>query len=377
MIVSGIMDRQDWDARAGRSFYSSAAWLDFCRADYGVDVEAVLATAVGGGKEDPKIGVPIVHDMDPRGTAYDWNEALAARALPALPDRGILVGPREGYQTHLLHDPGPPDPAAVAGLRQDLLKRAGPGRACVAMFLDSAGVRLMQAAGVRTPPVLLEADAWLEVPEDGFDAWLAARTSNRRTAIRRECRLFAEADLTVEHTTLAACVEQVAPLAAETVSKYGHEAVVEEELAALRNHVTYLGDAARVALCRRGDAILGFCLYYRWSDTVFLRWTGFAYDQLPGAAEYFNLVIYEQLRWASAAGVRWLHAGLKSIEAKVNRGACLRPLWLLDLSASSPLLPEAEAEAVHRANREIYGRMAENPVLDRALEDRATWEALL
>jgi hypothetical protein len=84
-----------------------------------------------------------------------------------------------------------------------------------------------------------------------------------------------------------------------------------------------------------------------WGDTLYLRWAGFDYDRLAGAAEYFNLVYYDQVMQAPKLGVRWIHAGIKAAEAKALRGAELRPLWLVDLTHDSVLAGRREEVRAH------------------------------
>ena len=112
-----------------------------------------------------------------------------------------------------------------------------------------------------------------------------------------------------------------------------------------------MGSAAQVALCMRpgDDEPVGFCLYYVHRETLYLRWAGFDYSRLAGAAEYFNLLYYSQAMHAPQIGVRRLHAGIKTIEAKALRGAQLRPLWLVDLAEDSPLARERSAVRAHNA----------------------------
>lgn len=369
----GGLSRAEWDAMAGGHFYSSAAWLDFCSTDFGAGIDGVLGTGHGR----VRVAAPITARVDPGPSSYNWNLALADRALPRLPPCGVLVGPREGYQTHLLRGGTEPSVPAVADLLDTLRIRAAAAppaeRACVAMFLTSPDVRLLHAAGVSAPPVLLEPDAWISVPAGGLPAWIEDLPKSRRVNVRREVRSFRDAGYRIEHVALAECCTGIVPLAVRTLSKYGFEARPDEEHAALRNHVTCLGEDARVALCAPdGGPPVGFCLYYHWGDTLFVRWVGFDYDRLCDAAEYFNLVYYHLIDWGAARGVRWLHLGVKSIRAKALRGARLRPLWLLDLAADSPL--EAVTAQVRSGNAELYRSLAEDRSLVRGLADRADWE---
>ncbi len=117
----------------------------------------------------------------------------------------------------------------------------------------------------------------------------------------------------------------------------------------------------------------GFCLYYVWGDTLFLRWGGLDYPRLVGAAEYFNVMYYSQVALAPELGVRWIHAGIKSPDAKALRGAELRPLWLVDLAEDSPLAQERDA--VRRHNRLAYERLKADSRTRGALSSDDEWLA--
>ena len=241
------------------------------------------------------------------------------------------------------------------------------------MYLNTEDVRLFRAAGVPAPAVLLECDAWLAVPDGGFDTWLAALSAKRRTSVRKEIAAFTSAGYQIQHLPLRECSEAIAPLAISTESKYGFIATLEEDLATFRNHEQCLGDDAMVALCTLDDTPVGFCLYYVWRDTIFIRWAGFDYKRLSNAYEYFNLLYYEQFRWAADRGIRWMHAGLKATKAKVLRGAIIRPLWLLDLSAASPLV-DAE-KAVNDHNATFLDEVLADRTLAGGMADRAEWNS--
>jgi len=365
------ISRAVWDELAGRNFYSSANWLDFCATEHEAVVDAVVASGNGTAAE---VAIPFFSDTNLKGSSYDWNAQLASRSLPTLGTDGLLVGPREGYQTHILRAISRPALGAVTQLLTELRARAAE-KACVAMYLNTEDVRLFRAAGVPAPAVLLECDAWLPVPDGGFDAWLAALSYKRRNSIRKEIAAFTSAGYRIQHLPLRECSTAITPLAIRTESKYGFEATAAEDLATFRNHEQCLGDAAMVALCTLDDVPIGFCLYYAWRDTIFLRWAGFDYSRLRNAYEYFNLLYYEQLRWAAEREIRWIHAGVKATKAKVLRGAIVRPLWLLDLAATSPLV-DAE-QTVHDHNAAFLDDLRKDSALAHGIADPAEWNSHL
>jgi uncharacterized protein len=261
----------------------------------------------------------------------------------------------------------------VAEVRDLHRTLGGPARgSCVAMYLTTEDARAARDAGVSALPVLLEADAWMAVPPEGWGGCVEELPSKRRVNVRREVRAFEEAGYTVAQLPLADCYQELARLAACTLSKYGHSGSAADHLVTLRKHVDHMGDRARVAVCSRGGSDpVGFCVYYVCGDTIFLRWAGFDYQRLAGAAEYFNLVYYSQIRLAGALGARWLHAGIKATEAKALRGAQLRPLWLLDLTEASPL--DGCADLVRAHNRRRYEELAGDGRTAAALTDPAAW----
>lgn len=373
----GGLAPQTWDRLAGDRFYSTSAWLSFCATDFESPSDAVVAWSGG----EPACAVPVVELTRPPSELYDWSALLAGHGLPPLPAGGLLVGSREGYQTHLL---GPATQErgsmAVAEVVRQLRRRHAEGgdsdeRSCVAMYVSTADALALRDAGVSAPPVLLEPDAWIELPAGGWPGWLASLPKKRRRSARCEARNFRDAGYRVEHLALSACYERLGSAAAATQAKYGYDDRPEDYLAALRNHVRCMGSAARVAVCSLGNGDpVGFCLYYVCGEALFLRWAGFDYERLTGADEYFNTVYYSQIEIAAGLGVRRIHAGLKATTAKALRGARLRPLWLVDLAPNSPL--EAACERVLAHNDRVFGELAADSRTAPALVEE-DWRALL
>ena len=365
----GGLTPEAWDRIVGSNFYSTARWLDLCVMHGGADPGAVVHFTDG----EPTAVVPYSALSAPPSPLYRWNDLLAERGLPELAPSGLLVGPRQGYRTQFLVRPGTDHTTAVAHLVGELRAAAGDG-ACVAAYVPTSDARALVAGGATAQPVLLETDAWLEVPPGGWDGWLESFTSRRRRNILREAARFHEAGYTIVRRPLTECYEQLPALAGATQAKYGQVAATGDWLALLKMHVAAMGQAAQVALCVRGDSDpFGFCLYYVWGDTLFLRWGGLDYPRLVGAAEYFNVMYYSQAALAPELGVRWIHAGIKSPDAKALRGAELRPLWLVDLAEDSPLAQERDA--VRRHNRLAYERLKADSRTRGALSSDDEWLA--
>lgn len=368
------LPEQTWDDLAGGYFYSTAAWQRYCTEETQTDGEAVV-TRVDG---ELAWAAPV---RELAGLAdwssYRWNDHLVRAGLPALDTGGLLVGPSEGFQTHLLA--GPAGQVATLPGFIDALRRRGDsssGRSTVAMFVSTETARQLVAAGTRHTPVLIETDAWLEVPSGGWEEYLARFPKKRRRNIRVERERFAAAGLTVSHVQLEECWWKLGLPAASLLQKYGHTTTPETELVSLRRAADVLGPLARVALCHPHDAPddpIGFCIYYDWFDVVYIRWAGFDTARLRNVEEYYNTLFYSQIERAGDANAQWIHAGATTASAKALRGCELRPLWLVDLTADSPL--KHAGQAISKHNAEWRGKLSGDARTAGALTACTDWTA--
>ncbi len=365
--LGGLPDAR-WDEMAGARFYSSALWLRLVGLEPGARSGGIHVELPGGGRA----GMPVAEIADATALANPhlrWPELLAERGLPSPAGRGLLVGQRRGYLAHLLATPDADSAEAVAALYAAARRTGEPDLARVALYLTTPDVQALRAVGVATMPVALAADAWIEIPAGGWDAWLAGASKHQRGRVRGEARRFEAAGYRVEHHPLPRVYRHVGRLTAETERRYGIPADPLQYVEAFRRHAELAGDRAEVLLCAVGDEEpVGCCLYMRDGDTVYVRAVGFDYARLHGVAEYFNLA-YHLLRMP---GVRRLHWGIGTPDGKALRGAVLSPLWLLDLTEHSPLLGrDAEIIAHNRSFR--AGLAAASPVVARAMP-AADWD---
>ncbi|HET6208892.1 MAG TPA: hypothetical protein VFD94_00840 [Jatrophihabitans sp.] len=369
--LGGLSD-QRWDELAGDRFYSSAFWLRLCALEGGGASGAVHVELADGGLA----AVPVIAVGEQPHPNCRWGDRLAARGLPSPSPQGLLVGQRRGYLAHLLADPAA-DPAQVADALLTAVRTAETAEpeadARVALFLTTPDVLALRAAGVRSSPVLLAADAWIEIGDGGWDGWLdSLGSSHRARRIRSEVRRFERAGYRVWQLPLAEAYAEVARLTVQTEHRYGKPADQGRYAEAFRLQGEFAGPRAQVLLCGYDDGpAVGCCLYYRAGDTIYLRAVGFDYGRLRSAAEYFNLTYYLPAR---LPGVRWLHAGISTPDGKALRGAQLRPLWLLDLSEHSVLVEAADQVRAHNAafRAELANR---SPAVAAAL-DTELWNSL-
>jgi len=121
--------------------------------------------------------------------------------------------------------------------------------------------------------------------------------------------------------------------------------------ARLRRQGEHLAARAVVFACFDDDIIIGFALAYQWGGELALRVVGFDYERLSGADEYAQLAIHAPLRYCYQHGLRRLHLGTGSYEAKCRRGARPRPLWAVTS------LPGSEPDSLPRTVRRIAASM--------------------
>ncbi|HUC24733.1 MAG TPA: hypothetical protein VMA73_18640 [Streptosporangiaceae bacterium] len=362
----------EWDELARDHFYSSSGWLRLCAAAAGLRCRG-LAIRLADGERG---AVPVAVVDQPLSGNYDWNAPLADIGQVTLPGRGLLVGPALGYHTRLL--PGTDSPRVTVALLDEVRRLseavAGGESACVAMYLPTADARALADAGATAPPVLIEPEAWFEVPPGGWEPWVASLRQTQRRRVRRDVRKFEALNYRIRRETLANCMDRIVPLAVELAVKRGYNADPHRFETEFQGYVDATGDAAQVALCETHDGrLMSFCLYYVWGDVIYLRWSASRYSELPDdGAEYFNVGYYSQVRLAGEIGARWLHAGKKAISAKVLRGGLLRPLWMLDLSRESLLTYHAAEIREHNAM--ILNDLQMDGITARAIADPAEWE---
>ncbi|MFD8787282.1 GNAT family N-acetyltransferase [Kitasatospora sp. NPDC059599] len=189
---------------------------------------------------------------------------------------------------------------------------------------DAAGRDHAAATGAAR--ALFGAEAVLDVPENGLDGYLARFPSARRSKLRKEMQAYRAAGL---HTTAAegpdALGEQHLALRIALRAKYGHaagESWARREFAALRDT---LGDRLTVLSSVRDGRVVGYLLAFRAGDVLYTRSAGFDYEAVDGTYCYFNLVYYDTVQWAARNGIRRIHYGLGTTEAKHTRGCTLVP----------------------------------------------------
>ncbi|MGV9452191.1 GNAT family N-acetyltransferase [Streptomyces sp. NPDC003635] len=327
---------------AGRSFYVSGPWLRAYEHLRRPDV-AYVTHRDGGGRLDGLL--PVYRQRPGTLAPYDvfagfLRSAGDFRAGDWSPN--LVLGQSAAYSNEFLVDPAAPRAEAAAIL--DALLRAADGLrrewgspATSALYLNEAGTR--QLEDVRGPDgsfvcdveceVDIEWDSW-----DGYVAYLHSLGRKRSAAARREAEVFAEAGYDISAVRLGELLDTSNLLFTKLQSKYGDSTSTEERARYLRTLTGEVDEYSHLFVMRSAGEVLGVCLTFLWGDTVYVRQLGLDYDRLAGAAEYFNLAIYEPIRFAIEHSYRRVHYGRASYDAKLFRGAKARPLTGMCWSAT-------------------------------------------
>ena len=283
-VIGSVTDigPQSWAAVAADRFYSSYDWLRFCEQDASARLRHIVIRRDG----TPSAAVPI-HNVDAEpNPCYRWRNILADAGLPAPAGRYLLLGTRRGYQSHLLVDrrggDRRGDVSALVAAAEELA--AAEGMASIAaLYVPTPDALDLVHARPGTCPVYLADDAWLELPGSGFDDYLDGLPAARRRKVCYEERRFATHRYRVSRTTLANCVDDATRLVAFTEARYQNAV----DTAAIRfsfvRQAAVMGDAAEVLLLHDRQGVVGFCLYYLYGRSLYLRTVGFDYGRLRNA----------------------------------------------------------------------------------------------
>ncbi|WP_329570533.1 GNAT family N-acetyltransferase [Kitasatospora sp. NBC_01266] len=365
-----------WAALAtGAGLYFSHEWLSLveqetpgrCRyllAHDGAGIAGALPVYLVAGEPNP----------------YYDPQLLFRAAVPGRGGRYCVAGSRSGYSGELLladRLTQAEQRCAVAALLDELavLARAEGQQHAFLLYLNARGLRQVAGYAEDLSPVLsYSGDAWLEAPGRSFDDYLAGLASGRRWTVRKEVRRFAEQGLTAVRADPRERLDLIVEFARLGNEKYGIEESEDELRTRFERQCAVLGEHGVLIEGRRGETVVGMALSYRWEDRLYLRMAGFDQSAPAGAYPYFNLVIYESLRYCYETGLRGVHLGTGSHDAKSARGARIGPL----ASVALPAAGAAGADPAAPTARSGVRRYWQQQVASRPhLVDRDLWRPWL
>jgi uncharacterized protein len=259
-----------------------------------------------------------------------WAELTAT--LPAADEYPSLALATFGNHHGVAHAPGrtvDQRRAVMAALPELLLQAAAElgCRSVALLYVDEPEAADVDQSASRAGYVstLLGAEGVLELADTSWEGYLAGLSKRRRYQARKELRRYEEAGFrTVVRTGPDAFSDELVALQVAHRLKYGlpsGEDRVRRDLNAVRDE---LGESCVVFTAERDGRIGSFTLYLRTRHALFARTGGTAPD---ARGCYFAVDYHETARWALENGIRRVHYGMASYEAKVTRGCELLPRW--------------------------------------------------
>ncbi|MFJ4776604.1 GNAT family N-acetyltransferase [Streptomyces sp. NPDC088762] len=304
--------------------YLSHRWLAGEEADPTATAAYALVRDRNG---DLLAAAPLYLVREEPNDAYQPGTVLPAHLRPR-----VIAGARRGYHNTPLTAPGlePRQRDDCLALLRDAA-RDFAGRHDTTHWWPylTAPATTRLAHLYPEHPLHLEDDALIPLPGAGMDDYIASLPSRRRVGIRRERRAFTAAALDVRRQTLEDCFGAAGVLLAGHQQDHGHDLDGTDAMTALlKRQAAAMGTEARVVAAYDGQRMIGFCLYYHYGATTWIR--AVATDpRHPAPHLYFNLMYYLPVEDAYAHGTAALHAGMTTIEAKRRRGATISGLYAL------------------------------------------------
>jgi hypothetical protein len=276
-----------------------------------------------------------------RSVLAPWRHALMASAavpgryVPSVVHRPSLSSAELATIITGLRDVMPTRLAAVAVPN---LPSGGCWRQLAAVLDDNGFVRVSQ------PPAVT-----LEVPDTGWDGYLAGFSHHRRQALRIErVRFLADVtDVSLEAEIPHRLLDDAIALLGQRFTKYGHHEPPER----LRDRLNrfHMIQPAGVIIAQRDRDLVGFAAVAidRANGRLIPR-LGAVRADVPYA--YFNLTFYELLIWAHRLGLHTIELGTQAYQTKLLRGGVLTSRHAL-IYVRDPALRRALDRAAHVCDR--------------------------
>lgn len=347
----------EWDEVAEPSgFYLSHGWLRLVEADASATAEYLL-----GYDGDRLAAVLPLYEVHTESLGLYQPGRLADGRWTG---RYLLAGARRGFVNGFPVAPGLPDDQRAEVVRvllstvRDRVRACGADGALFLHLTTGAAEAMRQATGEDATglPLLTLVDAAINVPGDSLEDYVQAIAAKARRKVRREMKVFDQAGYEIAEERLANCLTEAKSLVCNLQHRYGHMDDDEQWRSELDHMAELLGDRGVVFSARRQGSLVGFALGYPSGDTLYMRRCGFDYEALEDAFEYFNLGYYLPLQYAYRHGLRRLHLGPTSYEAKVRRGASLAPMWSLAFGAGAAGPAAADLDWNRKAAGEWFDR---------------------
>ncbi|KOG27906.1 MULTISPECIES: GNAT family N-acetyltransferase [Streptomyces] len=172
--------------------------------------------------------------------------------------------------------------------------------------------------------------ASLTLPGEGFMDYALALPARRSRRVRSERRHIEASDVRITLAPLdPADIPRLGALETRLFAKYGMTSWdPKRSEAVLTAAAERLGDRALVAKAVLDGSIVGFGLVLAHGDSWFAHRAGFDYEAVGKLPLYYELLYYTLADHAPRHGVKTVHYGIGSTDAKVSRGCSLSAQYL-------------------------------------------------
>jgi amino acid adenylation domain-containing protein len=337
----------DWDVAGPSSLFASARWLSGVegtlseRNAYAVirtegRVAAGLAAYLVGGKAFPPmdpaevlVATDMLEEIAPFQSSVERRRTadLSARLAPELARMGPATVCACPYsrEAAILRQDESRDTALALVRALDGIAATWETRSAAALYLppglSAELAAVLQSHGyVKTT---LAARAVLPIQWGTIGEY-----AGKIRRARPEIQAWQESGLEVSTADgLGNFIEEIAPLYARKLQKYGESLDVE----AARRTLTWIderfSDLASVIVARDQGLPLAFHLYFKKEDRIYSYFSGQTYDDRARQTRaFFIAAYYETIRLAMSQGITAIDYGIGSYDAKSARGCELIPL---------------------------------------------------
>ncbi|MYT77473.1 hypothetical protein YW3DRAFT_06454 [Streptomyces sp. MnatMP-M77] len=241
------------------SFYSSDGWLELLEG-HGHGHRYLLL-----GEADRAVLAPVTDGEAVESGRYRPGFLLADRVEA---DRCLLAGPLSGYRNELRSGTGRPPAGEVA----HGLLAAAAGRTVLLPYLPTVTAAGFEAAGY--PGAVIAWDAWLDVPDAGFDEYLARLPRGHREQVKGDLRRIKRAGITFDAMPLQEPFRDLAELLVQHERKYdpGYRQPSERFAHYLARCAGLPG--AHVILARRDGRVVGCHVVFPYTGVLWARLIG-------------------------------------------------------------------------------------------------------
>ncbi|EFL09479.1 MULTISPECIES: GNAT family N-acetyltransferase [Actinomycetes] len=323
----------------GRSFYVSQPWLLSVERLRGDQVRYLMSEDDDGSL----LGLLPVYDQKPvaRGGPYDVHRRFLGASGGLFRDEdwspALVLGQNSAFSAEFLLANDLPADAEKNVLLELLggaesVRRETASPSVAALYLNENGSRQLAGLDRYEPSILCGVDCEIAVAWNSWDDYLR-HLGKRATVVRRERSTFEAAGYTVTVEPLSGCLDASLVLFSNLQRKYGDSSPIEARARYLQILVDEVDSYSRLFVMRRGEVVLGVCLAFEWEKALYIRQFGLDYDAAVNAFEYFNVTIYEPVRYAVEHGLDRIHFGRSTYTGRMLRGAAARPLAGVSVSA--------------------------------------------